>query len=161
MKNFAFSILCASIVGGILSSLVSKKSKLKKYISFVVTLVCVLSLIQPIITVVKSATELKNTVSSFFDAVTLENKINATNDIIISTSKQRIETGIKDLVTQKYKFNPDEVNVEIILNENDINAIKIDKIFVYITGKASWSDTETIENYLENMVGNEIIVKRR
>ena len=34
MKNFAFTILSASLVGGIINSLVSQKSKVKKYVLF-------------------------------------------------------------------------------------------------------------------------------
>lgn len=161
MKNFAFTALTASLVGGIINSLVSKKSKVKKYVFFLVTIVCTLSLLQPLITVLSSASELKDAVSSFFEGVLIQDKIDSTNDIIINTSKARIENGIKDLVIDKYKFSENEVAVEIILNQDKIDEIKIEKIYVYISGKASWSDAESIERYLSNMVSSEIEVKRR
>ena len=161
MKNFAFTVLTASLVGGIINSLVSKKSKVKKYVFFLVTIVCTLSLLQPLITVLSSASELKDAVSSFFEGVLIQDKIDSTNDIIINTSKARIENGIKDLVIDKYKFSENEVAVEIILNQDKIDEIKIEKIYVYISGKASWSDSESIERYLSNMVSSEIEVKRR
>ena len=161
MKNFAFTILSASLVGGIINSLVSQKSKVKKYVLFLVTIVCTLSMLQPLITVLSSAADLKSTVASFFEDFFVQDKIDSTNDIIINTSKSRIENGIKDLVIDKYKFDENEVSVEIILNQEDINEIKIEKIYVYITGKASWSDTEVIEKFLSNMVSSEIEVKRK
>lgn len=161
MKNFAFTVLTASLVGGIINSLVSKKSKVKKYVFFLVTIVCTLSLLQPLITVLSSASELKDAVSSFFEGVLIQDKIDSTNEIIINTSKARIENGIKDLVIDKYKFSENEVAVEIILNQDKIDEIKIEKIYVYICGKASWSDAESIERYLSNMVSSEIEVKRR
>lgn len=161
MKSFAFTVLTASLVGGIINSLVSKKSKVKKYVLFLVTIVCTLSLLQPLIAVLTSVSELKSTVSSFFEGVFIQDKIDSTNDIIIGTSKARIEKGIKDLVIDKYKFDKNEVSVEIILNQDEIDEIKIEKIYVYITGKASWSDADAIEKYLCNMVSSEIEVKRK
>ncbi len=161
MKSYVSTILISSLVGGIINSIIPQKSKLKKYVLFIVTLVCSLVLIQPISTILSSAKEIKDAASSFFNSISLQDQINSTNDIIISTSKDRIEKGIKDLVIDKYNFPENEVLVEIILNEETIDAIKIEKILVFISGKSSWSDADAIEKYLKNIVSSEVEVKRR
>ena len=161
MKGFSFTILTASLVGGIINSLVSKNSKLKKYVLFIVTLVCTLSIISPISAVLTNVSDFKKSVEDFFESTIIQNKINLSNEIIIKESKERIESGIKDLLIQKYKFDENEVSVEIILDKKQIDNIKIEKIYVYISGKASWSNADEIKKYLENTVGSEFIVKRR
>lgn len=161
MKGFTFTLLTASIVGGIINTIISKKSKLKKYVSFIVTLVCTLSLLQPISQIFDSVSELKNSVAGFFESNIISSNINSTNEAIINTSKEKIENGIKELVIQKYKFPENEVAVEIILDDSKIDAIKIEKIYVYISGKSSWSDADTIKNYLSSILSSDIYVKRR
>ena len=161
MTIFTFTIITASVVGGIINSLISQRSKLKKYVSFLVTIVCTLSLLQPITEILSSTAKLKESATEFFSSITVQDKINVTNEIIVNTSKSKIESGIKELVTDKFKLESDEVSVEIILNEENIEAIKIEKICVYITGKSSWSDTDKIKDYLKSIIDTEILVKRR
>ena len=161
MKLFTVTIVAASVVGGIINSLISARSKLKKYVSFLVTLVCTLSLLQPITEILTSTSKLKETVTEFFTSVTIQDKISASNDLIVNTSKTKIENGINELVCDKFKLESDEVTVEIILNEENVEAIKIEKIYVYITGKSSWSDTDKIKDYLKDIIDTEILVKRR
>lgn len=161
MKNFGITILASSLVGGIINSLVSKNSKLKKYVLFVVTLVCTLTLISPISSILGDASKLRSSVENFFKGTYTQDKIDAANDLIISTSKQRIEKGIKDLIIQRYKFDSNEVDVDIILNEDEIDSINIEKIHVNISGKAAWSDLENIKRYLEDILSGEITINRR
>ena len=161
MKLFTITIITASVVGGIVNSLVCDHSKLKKYVSFLVTIVCTLSLCQPIIEILTSGAKLKDAATEYFESITLQDKINVSNDIIISASKSKIESGIKELIVDKFNLDSGEVSVDIILNEENVESIKIEKIYVYITGKSSWSDSDKIKDYLKDIIDTEILVKRR
>ena len=104
MKLFTITIITASVVGGIVNSLVCDHSKLKKYVSFLVTIVCTLSLCQPIIEILTSGAKLKDAATEYFESITLQDKINVSNDIIISASKSKIESGIKELIVDKFNL---------------------------------------------------------
>ena len=111
MKLFTITIITASVVGGIVNSLVPDHSKLKKYVSFLVTIVCTLSLCQPIIEILTSGAKLNDAATEYFESITLQDKINVSNDIIISASKSKIESGIKELIVDKFNLDSGEISV--------------------------------------------------
>ncbi|MBO5439024.1 MAG: hypothetical protein J6A53_00035 [Clostridia bacterium] len=162
MKGYIFSILIISIIGGIISSLISDcESGLKKHINFIVGLICAICLTSPLVSVVSNATDIKNNISNFFDKIASEEIIHNSNQIIVNTGIEKVCEGIKATIIDKYGFEENEVIVEAEANIDEIDRIFIDKINIVLTGKASWSDVERVEEYLENLIGCDISVKRR
>ena len=53
------------------------------------------------------------------------------------------------------------MQVALVIDKENINAVKIKEIIVTLSGKASWSDAKKIEDYLTNLIGTNINVKRR
>lgn len=161
MNKYSITILTVSVVGGIINSLVDSQSPLKKYISYLVSLVCVVSLIAPIGGIISNITDLKGNINEYFDKILVSEKIDAGNELIINSSKEKICEGIKNTLTNKYNFEEKEVIVSLDIDKTDLQAIKIEQINVILTGKASWHDVKNVQEYLEDVVGGKIVVKRK
>lgn len=161
MNKYSITILTVSVVGGIINSLVDSQSPLKKYISYLVSLVCVVSLIAPIGGIISNITNLKGNINEYFDKILVSEKIDAGNELIINSSKEKICEGIKNTLTNKYNFDEKEVIVSLDIDKTDLQAIKIEQINVILTGKASWHDVKNVQEYLEDVVGGKIVVKRK
>ena len=161
MKMYINTILTVSLVGGIINTLAPSKSGLKKYVNYITSIVCVLCLISPLTTLLSNTSSLKESINNFVDKIFVVENIDSANSLIVNSSKEKIEEGIKEAIIQKYGFNENEVIVDLILDTNKIDAIKIECVNVTLTGKASWSDTKTVKDYLNNLIGTEIEVKRR
>ena len=160
MNGYVLTILVVSFIGGIFNTLIPDGS-IKKYVKYVVSLVCVISLVSPITALVLNATNIKSNISNYFDKIIVDEKINATNSLILSTTKEKISEGIKKTTIEKYKFDENEVFVSVEFNEENSSAISIKEICVILTGKSSWTDCEAVEKYLNNLIGANITVKRR
>ncbi len=161
MNTYINTILTVSVVGGIINSIVPTKSKLKKYISYIVGLVCVLCLISPLSSLIINTAGLKQSINDFTHNIFIKEDIEHTNSLIINTGTEHVCSGIKEIIIDKYGFDENEVIVELVLDKTNINAIKINCVNVTLTGKASWSDAKTIEKYLNDLIGTKIEVKRR
>ncbi len=161
MNGYISAILVSSVVGGIINSLVPEKNGIKKYVKFIVGLVCIVSLISPITKIAFNANNIKEGVQNFVDNIIVKDKIEISNSLIVNTSAEKICEGVKEAIIDKYNFDEKEVFVDISLDTENINAIKVNAINVTLSGKSSWSDCEKIEEYLEGIVGCDITVKRR
>ena len=115
----------------------------------------------PIFSVIKSTEGIKDNINSFFDEITNNDKLDGLNEIIVNTSTEAVIKGIKNTIIERFDFDENEVFVEIETDKTSIESIKITKIKVILTGKASWSDVETVKEYLANMVGGDVSVTRR
>ncbi len=161
MKTYLITILTVSVVGGIINSLIDSSSKIKKYINYLISLICVVCLVAPIGNVIGNISSIKAEINEYFEKVFVSEKIDASNDLIINTSKEKICDGIKNSVLEKYNFDEKEVFVDLTIDRTDIGSLKIEKINVVLTGKASWSDVKEVEEYLKNTIGSDIEVKRK
>ncbi len=161
MNNYVITILTVAVAGGIVNSLVSKESHLKKYINYIVSLVCVVCLISPIGNVISDIASIKENINDYIDKIFVTENIEISNSLIINTSKEKICEGIKETIIEKYKFDSSDVYVQLTLDESNIQSLKIDKINVTLTGKASWSDVKTVETFLKSTVGPNVEVKRK
>lgn len=161
MSNYVITILTVAVSGGIINSLVSKDSHLKKYINYIVSLVCVVCLISPIGSVISDLASIKQNINEYVDGIFVSDRIESSNSLIINTSKEKICQGIKETIIDKYKFNSDDIHVQLKLDESNVHALKIDKINVVLTGKASWSDVKTVEDFLKTTIGANVEVKRK
>ncbi|MBQ4509548.1 MAG: stage III sporulation protein AF [Clostridia bacterium] len=154
-------MLVISLVGGIINSFVDNFGSLKKYISYFLCLIMVICMLSPLTEVIGSASNLKYNIASFFDRITDDEALNGTNEIIVNTGIDAVKKGIKNTLIEKYGFDEKEIIVDIETDTTNIEAIKITKIKIILTGKASWSDVDSVKDYLKNIVGGDISVTRR
>ena len=160
MNKYVNTIFITSFISGILLTL-TPEGKIKKYVQYVTSLLIVISIVGPFSNLIINITDLKFDLKDYIDDLLVTDKIQISNSLIIHTGSEKISQGIKDVILEKYNFDENEIEVELVLNKENITAIKIEKINVYITGKASWSDACKIEEYLKGLVGGDIYVKRR
>lgn len=161
MKAYINTILTVSLVGGIINSLAPTKSGIKKYVNYIVCIVCILCLISPFTSFLSNTKKFKDTISSFVENIFVIEDINNANSLIINSSKEKVSQGIKQVIIEKYNFDENEVIVDLVLNTEQIDAIKIERVCITLTGKASWSDAKAIKEYLNNLIGAEVEVKRK
>lgn len=161
MNKYVYSLLIISLVGGIVNSLIDNFKDIKRYVNYFLSLIMVICMISPITSVLGNINTLKDSVSNFFNELTDNELLNGTNEIIINTGTDAIIKGIKNTIIEKFDFDESEIIVSLETDTTNIEAIKITKINVILTGKASWYDVDTVKTYLENIVGGEISVTRR
>ncbi len=161
MNGYIYTLLIVSVVGGLINSFISSFGSIKKYVSYFIGVLMVICLLSPVISIINNTSELKNNISSFFDKIASEDIINSSNDIIINTGVDAITNGIKNELINRFGFEEKEIIIELEIDKNNIEAIKITKINIILTGKASWSDVDTVKEYLENIIGGNISVTRR
>jgi hypothetical protein len=161
MAGYISSLITVSIIGGIVSNLVSGFSNIKRYVNYFVGLVAVICLLSPIFSFINNMTSFKMTINNFFDKFVNQEIIDNTNDIIINSGIESIEGGIKSALIERFEFDEKEIIIELEADKSNIEAIKISKITVILTGKASWNDVDLVKEYLNNVIGGNIIVKRK
>lgn len=160
MKAYVSTLLIVSIIGGIVSSLCSSLKDLKKYINYFVGLIAIICMISPLTSFVTNISSTKEQIKEYFNSLTSEEIINNSNDIIINSGVESIENGIKNAIIQRFSFEENEIIVNLSLDKTNIEAIKIKQINIILTGKASWSDVDSVKSYLESIIGGNISVKR-
>lgn len=161
MNNYLYSLLIVSLIGGIVNSLVDSCKNLKHYINYYLSLVMVICMISPVMAVFNNISEYKENISNFVENIIDNDSLNGTNEIIINTGTDVIIKGIKNSLIDKFGFDEKELIVELETDKTNIEAIRIKKINIILTGKSSWSDVDSVKNYLDNIVGGDISVTRR
>ena len=161
MNNYIYSLLIVSLIGGIINTFTDGMGSTKRYISYFLSLMMVICMASPIFSVIKSTEGIKDNINSFFNEITDNDKLDGLNEIIVNTSTEAVIKGIKNTIVDRFGFDENEVFVEIETDKTSIESIKITKIKVILTGKASWSDVETVKEYLLNVVGGDVSVTRR
>ena len=161
MGKYVYSLIVISIIGGILNNLFSSLNGVKRLVNFFIGLVMVLCLILPIVELVNDYESIKNKFVEYIEDITSSEKIEESNEIIIKNGIEAIQKGIKRDLINKFNFDEKDVVIEIEVDKSNIEAIKIKKINIVLTGKASWSDTARVKKYLSDLIGGDISVVRR
>lgn len=161
MNKYVYTLLIVSVVGELINSFISSFGSIKKYVSYFIGVLMITCLLSPIINVINNTSSLKNNISDFLDGIVSEEIINNSNDIIINTGIDAIKDGIKKEIINKFDLEEKEIFIELDIDKSNIESIKIKKIYIILTGKASWSDVDTVKEYLENIIGGNISVTRR
>lgn len=152
MSSYVFTLLAVSVIGGIATSFIDEEnSALKKRLNFVIGLLCAIALVSPIASALKNANQIKNTVNSMFESVTEDNS--EANRLILEVGTEKITEGIKSSVVEKFKIQEDDVKVVLLLNKDNIEAVKITQITVSLFNKATWLDEYEIKKYIEELTG--------
>ncbi len=160
MREYVSTLLLVSVVGGIVSSLCSSLSSLKKYINYFIGLVAIICMLSPLTSLLSNIGATKDYIKEYFNSFASEEIIDNSNDIIINSGVDSIKNGIKSTIIQRFSFDESDVIVELDIDKSNIEAIKIKQINIILTGKASWSDVDNVKEYLENIIGGNISVKR-
>lgn len=160
MKIYVITIITVSVVGGIISTLLSNDSGIKKHVNFIVGLICAITLLSPVANIAKSASVLSDTVENAINKLDISESISQSNKIIIEEGTEQISKGILEALITKYKFTPENVQIDITVNNDRIDAITLEKITVTLKNEATWTDLSSIKQYLENLVGCEVVIKK-
>ena len=161
MKNYVYTLVVIALIGGIISHLFSSFTKVKKYINFFVGLVAIICMLSPLTSLLNGVTGAKNSLKEYFSNVVNQEAIDSSNQIILNTGVESIKNGVKNTIINKFKFEENEVIVDIDVEKTTSSTITISEIKVTLTGKASWSDVDTVKAYLEDIIGTNISVKRK
>ena len=161
MSIYISSILTASIIGGIISSLLpSREQRMKKHINFIIGLISAIIMITPIVNIASNAATFKDSVDSVINSLDVSTSLNESNQIIVSTSIENICNGIKSTVINKFNFKEDDVTVTAVTDTDDIENIKIVKITIILKNEASWYDENKIKSYIEEIIGCAVEIVR-
>ena len=161
MEQYFISILTISVIGGIITTLLPEKSSgLKKYLSYIIGLISIITLLSPLTKVIDDVSSFKNNIDNFYNETISQEAIDKTNSLIITSGIEKVEDGIKAILIEKYKLNESEINVTASVNKDDISAVKITQLTITLRGKATWEDSNKIKEYLESMVGCEIKIQK-
>lgn len=161
MTNYITSLITISIIGGIISNLVSSFSGIKRYVNYFIGLVAVFCLLSPIVSFINNISGFKSSINNFFNRFASQDIIDSSNDIIINSGAENIKGGIKKTLTDRFGFDEKDIIIELELDKANVEAIKITKITVILTGKASWNDVDAVKEYLRNVIGGNIVVTRK
>jgi len=146
IKNFLYLIMVISIL-----RLLSPAKEYDKYIKFFISLLLVISILSPILTVVKKGEFSSVLNDSYIRVDNFEKQINQGNidadSLIINEYKNKIDANIEGVIKKKYYIQTDVetvinedsnsenygdiLNIEVTLSEKDIR--KKDKIKSYIS----------------------------
>lgn len=160
MKAYIITIITISIVSGIISSLLSSESKLRKHINFISGLVCAIALLSPIVNIAKSTTVLTDSIENIIGSFDISESINNSNQIIIDEGTEQICKGIKEAVKSRFKFNDESIKIEATINDNNIEAIILERITITLLGDATWTDEKQVKEYIEDLVGCNVIIRK-
>ena len=152
MDNYIYSILTISIVGSVIGSIISSANPLKKHLNYLCSLILVITLISPLVSVLKNTFDIKEYINNFYHSIKTEEIIENSNTIIVNTSKEKVCEGIKETIISKFSLEKTDVYV---------TSIEITKVNVILTNKASWSDTDKIKSFLSELLSCPIDVTRR
>ena len=75
------------------------------------------------------------------------------NRLILEVGAEKISSGIKASIIEKFKIDDGDVAVSLLLNKENIEAVKISQITVSLYNKATWLDEYEIKKYIEEQTG--------
>ena len=160
MNTLLRSLLVLAVISGIINSLILQGA-VKKYVTYFIGLVMVLTLLSPLFEILSSFDNVQEYINDFFHSIRTEEILDKSNTLIVNTSEQKVCDGIQEMIVTKFAFEETDVYVTLECDKSDISAIKILAINVTLTNKASWSDTDRVKDYLDKTVGCKVNVTRR
>lgn len=161
MASYITTLITISIIGGVISNLISSFNGIKRYVNYFIGLIAVVCLLSPIVSFVSNISSFKTSINNFIDKFASQDIIDSSNDIIINSGAENIKGGIKKTLVEHFGLDEKEIIIELEIDKTNIEAIKINKITVILTGKASWNDVDAVKEYLNNVIGGNIVVTRK
>ncbi|WP_290771296.1 stage III sporulation protein AF [Anaerofustis sp.] len=144
-KNFLYLIMIISIL-----RMLSPSKEYDKYIKFFISLLLVISIFSPILTVIKDGKFSKILNDNYirideFETQINEGKIN-TEELIIENYKLKIENNISSIIEKKY-YTKNKVKVSLLKDSNKENYGDITNIDIIINKDDSRKKNK-IKNYI-------------
>ena len=149
LKDGLYTIAVTAISCGMIN-VFSRSVKLRKYTSYVISLIIILSLSKPIINIVS------NLSAEGFDFVGTETDDAGSG---YAPLKKNIETAIIQNLSDKLGFDSEACSADITLKET-ATEILIEKIAIQITERRYNRYSERIKMYLESTFGCEVTVSQ-
>ncbi len=161
MNAFIKAILSLAVISGIANSILTSSGSIKRYINYLISLIMIIVIFSPVFNVLSSFDKIKEYTNEFSHSIKTEEIINASNDLVITNTEEKICEGIKEIIISRFKFNENDVYVNLTCDKNNINSIQIKSINITLTNNASWADIDEVKQYLEDIIECEINIKRR
>jgi len=146
IKEGLYLISAVSVISGI-AEIFYTNSKLKKYASYIVSLIVITALILPI------CSFLGNFDLSSFDTSIQPPQVNNNEEQLKKTLESAIQRNVESTLGIPYAY----LETEIILSRSDSEAM-IEKVSVIILNRKYFSSAERIGTYLKSIFGCEIEV---
>ena len=160
MNSYIFAIITISIVGGITTSLIPPNNiRIKKHLNLVISLIFLIILIAPIKKTIDKTSIIKENIDSFIESI--NSNVEYTNNLIVNTSIDKISLGIKEAIVNEFNFKDDYLKIVIDYNKDNIEAIQIIKVEIYLFNEATWSDESKIQEFIEKLINCDVkIIKK-
>lgn len=155
MRGYILSIICISVIGSMISMLSpdGDGGGISKHIKLIFGLSVVLVCINPINEMVNYINELD--FNSIIEQPESESeKYNEIFDGAYESAEiDNLKKGIKQILSDRFDIDSSECKVSLSLTENRT----LWRVVITLYGSAVWKNTNEIEDYLENLLGCEII----
>lgn len=161
MTGYITSIITISVVGGIVISLVSENSQLKRYLNLILSLISLIAILSPIFSFLANKQSLEENLENFTEHYFNQDSLDNVNQLIVNKGVESIEKGIQATLIDRFKFKDTNVFVKAIVNDENIEKITIKRLEITLCNEASWTDSEAIKEYLYNLTGIEIKILKR
>ncbi len=147
IQNFCFLSVASGIV-----SILAPSEKYRRYIGFIISLVLVSALLSPIITFTKT---LPDTLDKIEESIG-ESAAGVYKEVyseITDTTRENLEREISTLICSRYGFESTDVLVIATLDTEDISAVNITDITVFL---GDVTDGEAVREYLSDLFLNQV-----
>ena len=150
MKNFVISAVYVAVFAGIVL-LLSPKGKggsMESHIKLLVSLAFISVIIQPAVSFFKTLEipdfNIKTVASYAYEEELYEN--------LLTLEKSELEKRLKTLIAQNFSINEENVDVTVtVMLQDDVP--KTEKVFVKVSGRAIFCNTNDIEDYVSALLG--------
>lgn len=118
-------------ISGGLAMLLSPEGKTKRYVKFIISLCMVSALLAPIMS-------LSSELEQYIDNIEIQVQDGAKSDfakaeaMVAAEAKENIEAEVERLICSKFGLNDDETYIVVAIDSEDISAVKITDINVFL-----------------------------
>ena len=146
VRTMIYISCCCSLV----IPLLSKDSRIKKYVVFSIGIISVYIILSPIFSLVRSL--------QYLDFMTINvddpdpNLSTSMEDWILDVTDEELRRNIANLAQEKYQFAIDPVNIKITYDTSDYEAIRITRVAIYLSDLVILSDARELETYISEML---------
>lgn len=143
MKAYLSSIIAVSIVSALVSLLVPDGKKSKKNLKFVVGIISLLAIVEPLCGL---SLTIKNAEFTLPEPVTDENSEEYIDSILHKT-EELLEENIKNELFERYGLSEKYAELDVVLDSSDVSDIKIAEIIIILKSYGVWQNAVAIEKY--------------
>ena len=144
MRDYFFTILVTSLIGGLVCSL--SDTKFEKPIKYVVSLVCIVLILSPISSVFSGGTELEVSLPE----VSIDESL--ASDWIVTETENMLKKTVSEAVFSKFGFFPERIELEITSRESENGSVTIvDNVKIYVR-KEYASLIDELKQYLDALL---------